>query len=140
MVAIDEINAAGGVNGRHIKIATEDDQSKQEEAANAVSKLISQNGVIAMLGEVASSASIAAAPICQGNKIPMITPSSTNEAVTKKGDYIFRVCFTDNYQGENQAVFASQWADENHKPKTAAILTDVKSDYSQGLTKVFTEK
>lgn len=140
MLAVDEINAAGGVNGRKIKIITEDDQSKQEEAANAVSKLISSNGVIAMLGEVASSASIAAAPICQNSKIPMITPSSTNEAVTKKGDYIFRVCFTDNYQGENQAIFANQWCEENKKPKNVAILTDVKSDYSQGLTKVFTDK
>jgi branched-chain amino acid transport system substrate-binding protein len=140
MLAVDEINAAGGVNGRKMKILTEDDQSKQEEAANAVSKLISQNGVIAMLGEVASSASIAAAPICQSNKIPMITPSSTNEQVTKKGDYIFRVCFTDNYQGENQAIFANQWCEENKKPKNVAILTDVKSDYSTGLTKVFTDK
>jgi branched-chain amino acid transport system substrate-binding protein len=140
MLAVDEINAAGGVGGRKIKILTEDDQSKQEEAANAVSKLISQNGVIAMLGEVASSASIAAAPICQSNKIPMITPSSTNEQVTKKGDYIFRVCFTDNYQGENQAIFANQWCEENKKPKNVAILTDVKSDYSTGLTKVFTDK
>src|SRR6202171_6026134 len=140
MLAMDEVNAAGGVNGRKIKVLTEDDQSKQEEAANTVSKLISQNGVIAMLGEVASSASIAAAPICQSTKTPMITPSSTNEEVTRKGDYIFRVCFTDNYQGENQAIFASQWADQNKKAKTVAILTDVKSDYSQGLTKVFTEK
>src|SRR5450759_2794477 len=88
-LAVDEINAAGGVNGRKIKILLEDDQSKQEEAANAVTKLISQNNVVAVLGEVASSASIAAAPICQSNKIPMITPSSTNEAVTKRGDYIF---------------------------------------------------
>src|SRR5437762_11689250 len=140
MMAMDEINAAGGINGRKIKVLTEDDQSKQDEAANAVQKLISQNNVVAMLGEVASSASIAAAPICQQNKIPMITPSSTNEEVTKKGDYIFRVCFTDNYQGENQAIFANQWCLENNKPKNVAILTDIKSDYSQGLTKVFTDK
>ena len=140
LLALDEINAAGGVNGRKIKVITEDDQSKQEEAANAVSKLISQDGVVAVLGEVASSCSLAAAPICQRNKIPMITPSSTNEQVTKTGDYIFRVCFTDNYQGESQATFASQWCELNHKPKNAAILTDSKSDYSTGLTKVFTEK
>ena len=73
MMAADEINAAGGINGRKIKVLTEDDQSKQEEAANAVTKLISQNSVLAILGEVASSASIAAAPICQSNKVPMIT-------------------------------------------------------------------
>jgi branched-chain amino acid transport system substrate-binding protein len=89
---------------------------------------------------VASSASIAAAPICQSNKVPMITPSSTNDEVTRKGDYIFRICFTDSYQGENQAVFADQWCTTNNKPKSVAILADVKSDYSQGLAKVFTAK
>jgi branched-chain amino acid transport system substrate-binding protein len=140
MMAADEINAAGGINGRKIKVLSEDDQSKQEEAANAVTKLISQNNVLAILGEVASSASIAAAPICQSNKVPMITPSSTNDEVTRKGDYIFRICFTDSYQGEYQAVFADQWATANNKPKSVAMLTDVKSDYSQGLGKVFTAK
>ena len=82
MMAIDEVNAAGGINGKQIVVKTEDDQSKQDEAANAVQKLVSQNGVIAMLGEVASSASLAAAPICQNAKVPMITPSSTNDEVT----------------------------------------------------------
>jgi branched-chain amino acid transport system substrate-binding protein len=135
MMAVDEINAAGGVNGRKIKIITEDDQSKQDEAANAVSKLISQNGVIAMLGEVASSASLAAAPICQSNKVPMITPSSTNPEVTKKGDYIFRMCFIDSYQGPVMAHFATK----DLKATRAAILTDVKNDYSTGLTAVIEE-
>jgi branched-chain amino acid transport system substrate-binding protein len=130
MMAIDEINAAGGVGGRKIKVLTEDDQSKQEEAANAVTKLISQNNVLAILGEVASSNSLAAAPICQSNKVPMITPSSTNPEITKKGDYIFRTCFTDDYQGENIARYA---ATQLHY-KRAAILTDVKNDYSTGLT------
>src|SRR5438046_187125 len=134
MMAIDEINAASGVNGRKIKVLTEDDQSKQEEAANAVTKLISQNGVLAVLGEVASSCSLAAAPICQSNKVPMITPSSTNPSVTQKGDYIFRVCFTDDYQGENIAKYA---ATQLHI-KRAAILTDVKNDYSTGLTTTLT--
>jgi len=140
MMAADEINAAGGVNGRKIKVLSEDDQSKSEEAANAVTKLISQNNVMAIIGEVASSASMAAAPICQSNKVPMITPSSTNDEVTKKGDYIFRICFTDSYQGEYQAVFADQWSAANGKPKSVAMLTDIKSDYSQGLAKVFTAK
>ncbi len=140
MMAADEVNVAGGINGRKVKVLSEDDQSKQEEAANAVTKLISQNNVLAIIGEVASSASIAAAPICQSNKVPMITPSSTNDEVTRKGDYIFRICFTDSYQGEYQAVFADQWAAASAKPKTVAMLTDVKSDYSQGLAKVFTAK
>jgi len=130
MMAADEVNAAGGINGRKIKILTEDDQSKQEEAVTAVTKLISQNGVVAVLGEVASSASIAAAPICQSNKVPMITPSSTNPEVTKKGDYIFRMCFIDTYQGPIMAQFAAN----DLKMKRAAILTDIKNDYSTGLT------
>jgi branched-chain amino acid transport system substrate-binding protein len=130
MMAADEVNAAGGINGRKIKILTEDDQSKQEEAVTAVTKLISQNNVVAVLGEVASSASIAAAPICQSNKVPMITPSSTNPEVTKKGDYIFRMCFIDSYQGPIMAQFAAK----DLGSKRAAILTDIKNDYSTGLT------
>jgi branched-chain amino acid transport system substrate-binding protein len=132
MMAIDEFNAAGGVNGRKIKVLTEDDQSKQEEAANAVTKLISQQSVVAVLGEVASSASMAAGPICNSNKVPMITPSSTNEKVTKIGDYIFRMCFIDNYQGPVMANFALH----DLGSKRGAILTDVKNDYSTGLTAV----
>ncbi|HEX7420075.1 MAG TPA: ABC transporter substrate-binding protein [Thermoanaerobaculia bacterium] len=135
VLAVEQVNAAGGIKGRKIKLLTEDDQSKSEEAANTVTKLISQNSVIAVLGEVASSASIAAAPIAQSNKVPMITPSSTNEAVTKIGDYIFRMCFIDNYQGPVMARFATQTL----KSKRGAILTDVKNDYSTGLTKVIRE-
>ena len=141
MIAIDEINAAGGVNGRRLKVLTEDDQSRQDEAATAVTKLISQNNVVAVLGEVASSASIAAAPICQQNKVPMITPSSTNEEVTKKGDYIFRMCFIDNYQGEQLAVFIAQPKEQQGLgAKRIAVLIDNKSDYSTGLAKVIEQK
>ncbi len=133
MLAMDEINAAGGVGGRKIRVITEDDQSKAEEAANAVTKLISQNNVVAVLGEVASSSSLAAAPICQANKTPMITPSSTNERVTQVGDYIFRMCFIDPYQGEAMANYLSKQAGM----KRAAVLIDVKSDYSTGLAANF---
>jgi branched-chain amino acid transport system substrate-binding protein len=133
IMAADEVNAAGGINGRKVKILTEDDQSKPEEAATAVSKLISQNSVIAVLGEVASSASLAAAPICQTNKVPMITPSSTNPEVTKKGDYIFRMCFTDDTQGPAMADYTAKQLGI----KTAAILTDVKNDYSVFLGRDF---
>jgi len=133
MLALDEINKAGGVNGRKIRVITEDDQSKAEEAANAVTKLISQDNVIAIIGEVASSSSLAAAPICQSNKVPMITPSSTNPKVTEVGDYIFRMCFIDPYQGEAMANYLSKQAGM----KTAAILIDNKSDYSTGLAAFF---
>src|SRR5688572_360139 len=87
MIAIDEVNAAGGVNGRKIRVLTEDTQSKPEEAATAVTKLITKNRVVAGLGEVASSSSLAAGPIFQANQVPMITPSSTNPAVTQVGNY-----------------------------------------------------
>lgn len=133
MLAVDEINSAGGVNSRKFRVITEDDQSKAEEAATAVTKLISQNNVIAVLGEVASSSSLAAAPICQSNKVPMITPSSTNERVTQVGDYIFRMCFIDPYQGEAMANYLSK----QEGMKNAAILVDVKSDYSTGLAANF---
>ncbi len=136
MLAVDEINAAGGVNGRKLRVLTEDDQSKTEEAANAVTKLITQNEVVAVLGEVASSSSLAAAPICQAHKVPMITPSSTNPAVTQKGDYIFRVCFLDSYQGQAMANYIAN----NLKMKNAALLVDVKTDYSTGLAKFFEEQ
>ncbi|HUF16447.1 MAG TPA: ABC transporter substrate-binding protein [Thermoanaerobaculia bacterium] len=135
VLALDEVNAAGGINGRPIRLFTEDDQSKPEEAANVVQKLISQNRVVAVLGEVASSRSLAAAPICQENRIPMLTPSSTNPQVTQIGDYIFRACFIDPYQGESLARFAI----EELKVRRAAILTDVKNDYSVGLAKFFKE-
>jgi branched-chain amino acid transport system substrate-binding protein len=133
MLAVDELNGAGGVNGRKFRVITEDDQSKSEEAATAVTKLISQNNVIAVLGEVASSSSLAAAPICQANKVPMITPSSTNEGVTAVGDFIFRMCFIDPYQGEAMANYLSKQAGMNN----AAVLVDVKSDYSTGLAANF---
>jgi branched-chain amino acid transport system substrate-binding protein len=132
-LALDEINAAGGIDGRKIRLITEDDQSKAEEAANAVTKLISSNDVVAVLGEVASSNSLAAAPICQANKVPMITPSSTYPDVTKKGDYIFRMCFIDTYQGPVLARFV---ANDLHA-KRVALFTDVRSDYSTGLGAAF---
>ncbi|HEX8652866.1 MAG TPA: ABC transporter substrate-binding protein, partial [Pyrinomonadaceae bacterium] len=94
-MAADEINKAGGVGGRQIELIIEDDQGRPEQAATVVTKLISQNQVNAVLGEVASSNSLAAAPKAQAAKVPMITPSSTNPKVTQVGDYIFRVCFID---------------------------------------------
>jgi branched-chain amino acid transport system substrate-binding protein len=136
LLAIEQVNAAGGVLGKKLELLTEDDQTKAGEPANAVNKLISKDGVVAILGEVASSRSLEAAPICQQNKIPMISPASTNPTVTKEGDYIFRVCFNDTFQGGALANFASGTL----KAKKVAILTDVKSDYSKGLAKSFKEK
>ncbi len=131
-LAIDEINAAGGVLGKKIKLITEDDQSLAGQPATIVRKLISQDKVVAVLGEVASSKSMEAAPICQENKIPMISPASTNPKVTEMGNYIFRVCFIDPFQGTVMAKFANSkgW-------KKIAVLTDVKQDYSVGLAEFF---
>ena len=132
-LAIEELNANGGVLGKKITLVTEDNQSKSGESATVVNKLIARDNVVAILGEVASSRSLEAAPICQQNKTPMISPSSTNPKVTETGDFIFRVCFIDPFQGTVMANFAQKTL----KAKRVAIFTDVKSDYSKGLAKYF---
>jgi branched-chain amino acid transport system substrate-binding protein len=135
-LAVNEANAAGGVKGKKIAVRVYDDQGKPEEAANAVTRLITQDKVKVILGEVASTNSLAMAPKSQQAQVPMITPSSTNPKVTEVGDYIFRVCFIDPFQGAVMAKFAK----ENLKAQHVAILKDQKSDYSIGLTEVFTAK
>jgi len=135
-LAINEINAEGGVKGKKIAVRVYDDQSKPEEAANAATRLITQDKVKLIIGEVASTNSIAMAHKAQPAKVSMISPSSTNENVTKIGDYIFRVCFIDPFQGFVMAKFAK----EHLKTTRAAVLRDTKSDYSQGLSEVFIRK
>jgi branched-chain amino acid transport system substrate-binding protein len=132
-MAADEINKAGGINGRQVTILSEDDEGRPEKAATVVTKLIDQDRVVALLGEVASGNSLAAAPKAQASKVPMISPSSTNPAVTQVGDYIFRVCFIDPFQGDVMAKFAANTL----KAKTAAIMLDFNSPYSRGLTEFF---
>jgi branched-chain amino acid transport system substrate-binding protein len=132
VMAIDEINAAGGLFGKPLRLITEDDQSKAGEAATVVKKLISRDGIVALLGEVASSRSLEAAPICQQASIPMVSPASTNPKVTEQGDFVFRVCFIDPFQGTVLSKFSL-----NKGWKKIAILTDVKQDYSVGLSEFF---
>lgn len=132
-LAVDDANRAGGVLGKRVDLLVEDDRGEASEAASAVSKLIARDHVVALIGEFASSRSLAAAPIAQAEKVPMISPSSTNVDVTKKGDYIFRACFIDSYQGKVLAAFAR----ETLKAATAAVLVDAKSDYSVGLADAF---
>ena len=134
-LAKEEVNNAGGVLGRKIRIVVEDDQSKPGQPSAAVKKLIASDKAVAIIGEIASSRSLEAAPICQEAKIPMVSPGSTNPRVTEVGDYIFRVCFIDPFQGTVMAKFAI----DNLKAKKVAILTDVRNDYSVGLTKYFKE-
>lgn len=136
VLAVEQINAEGGVLGKKIELKTEDNLSKAGESANIVNKLIAKDRVVAVLGEVASSRSLEAAPICQQNGIPMISPASTNPKVTETGDHVFRVCFIDPFQGTVMANFAQNTL----KVSKVAVFTDVKSDYSKGLAKFFKER
>ncbi len=138
-LAVDEVNARGGVKGKQIAVKTYDDQGKPEEAAVASTRLVVQDKIAVLLGEVASSRSLAMAPIADSNKVPMVTPSSTNPRVTKEGDrtrpFVFRVCFIDPFQGTVMAKFASE-----RGIKKVAVLRDVGNDYSVGLADYFLAK
>lgn len=131
-MALDEINNAGGVNGVKITKKLENDEGKSDEARTVVADLM-QYHPTAVIGEVASSNSLAAAPVCQENKVPMISPASTNVAVTQIGDYISRTCFIDSFQGGVMATFAVK----NLHAKKAAIFEDSTQDYSKGLAAAF---
>ncbi len=133
VLAIETINAAGGVLGKKLELITEDTESKAGESGTAVRKLISRDKVVAILGEVASSRSLEGAPICQNAKVPMITPASTNPKVTEVGNYIFRVCFIDPFQGPVMAKFAMGTL----KAKRLGLMVSVSSAYSVGLAKYF---
>jgi branched-chain amino acid transport system substrate-binding protein len=141
-MALDEINAAGGVLGRKIEVKTEDTQSQTQAAGNAAEKLIGRDEVVALIGEVASGRTMAAAPIAEREKVPMLTPASTNEKVTLAKDgktalkYVYRICFIDPFQGEVMAKFASQ----NLGKKRVAVLVDKANAYSVGLAKNFSDK
>ncbi len=132
-LAIAELNQAGGVLGKQIQHLVEDNRSTSGESATIVKKFISRDHVVAVLGEVASSRSLEAAPVCQQSGVPMISPSSTNPKVTEVGDHIFRVCFIDPFQGKVMADFAAKTL----KVKRVAILSDVASAYSVGLAEFF---
>ncbi len=132
-LAVDEINRSGGVLGVPLDLHVEDDHNEPAEAASVVSKLITRDHVVALIGEQASSRTLAAAPIAQSYRVPMISPTSTNVEVTKKGDYVFRACFTDASQGRALAAFARK----NLEASTAALLVDARSDYSVGLADAF---
>lgn len=136
LLAMEEWNSQGGLLGKPIEIKVYDNQGRTDEARLSVEKLIENDNVVAVLGESASSRSIAAAPVAQENKVPLISPSSTNPQLTKIGDYIFRVCFIDPFQGEVMAKFAF----DTLKLRKAAILRDKQSDYSIGLAEFFIAK
>ncbi|MCC6321482.1 MAG: ABC transporter substrate-binding protein [Phycisphaerales bacterium] len=136
-LAVEEINAKGGVtvNGKKLKVVlvSDDTEGKPEKAGTVVTKLITRDGVVTVLGEVASSVSLNGAPVCQDYGVPMITPSSTNPDVTKVGDMISRVCFIDPFQGFACAKFAK----DDLKAGKVAVLFDQASAYSVGLKDEF---
>ncbi|CAN5788225.1 ABC transporter substrate-binding protein [soil metagenome] len=134
-LAIEEINAAGGVNGRPLVLKEYDTAGKPDETKVAVERLVKSDNVNVVFGEVASSLSLVGAPVCQAAGVPMITPSSTNTKVTEVGDYIFRACFIDPFQGLAGAKFAR----EELKAKTAAVLVEQSSAYAVGLAEKFSE-
>jgi branched-chain amino acid transport system substrate-binding protein len=136
ILAIEEANAAGGALGRKLELITEDDQSKPGVSATVVKKLISRDKVVAILGELTSGRTLEAAPIAQQAKIPLISPGATAVEVTAKGNYIFRVCFIDEFQGAVMAKFAR----ETLKVGRVAVLSSVSSAQSVGLAKYFRER
>ncbi len=139
VLALEEVNAAGGIKGKKVELKTYDDQGKTQEAGTVVTRLITEDQVVAIIGEVASSLSLAGGRVAQQYGVPMVSPSSTNPQVTQIGDMIFRVCFIDPYQGFVVAKFAR----ENLKLENVAVLYDQAQAYSKGLkddfVKSFTE-
>jgi branched-chain amino acid transport system substrate-binding protein len=135
-MAIDEANAAGGINGVKVAGLMYDDESKADQARTVVSKLVDEDNVTAILGEVTSTNTLAAAPVCQTNKVPMVSPAATNPKVTMIGDYIFRTCFIDPFQGAVMSTFATRTL----HAKTAAVFFDNSSDYAKGLKTFFENK
>ncbi|WP_373657743.1 ABC transporter substrate-binding protein [Sporomusa acidovorans] len=136
-LAIKQANAAGGINGKQIKLVMADNKSEAAEATNAITKLITQDKVVTVLGPATSSNTIATLQVSQDNKVPLITPTGTSEKITvdngKTRPYAFRSCFIDPLQGTIMANFASNTL----KAKTAAIYIDSSSDYSKGLAQSF---
>ena len=133
VMAFEEINAAGGRLGKQLELLAEDNQTRPGESATVAKKLLTRDKVVALLGEVSSGRSLEAAPIAQSSQIPMIAPAATNPRVTEVGDYIFRVCFIDDFQGTAMANFALN----DLKTKNVAVISSVSNAYSVGLAKYF---
>jgi len=134
-LAIEDVNAAGGVLGRPLELVIEDNRSKSGDSSTVVRKLIVRDKVVAVLGEVSSGRSLEAAPICQQMRVPMISNGS-NPKVTEVGDYIFRVAYIDPFQGAVMARFAR----EHLKVGRIAVLTDATNAYAVGLGRFFKER
>ncbi|MDP3273951.1 MAG: ABC transporter substrate-binding protein [Deltaproteobacteria bacterium] len=138
-LAVDELNTRGGVLGKRFRLVVEDDRGDSTEAASAVTRLIDREGAEVIIGEVASSLSLSGGRVAQRRRIPMVSPSSTNEDVTRVGDYIFRVCFIDPFQGSVMARFAKELQINGQAVQKVAIFRDEASAYSTGLARAFRE-
>jgi branched-chain amino acid transport system substrate-binding protein len=134
-LATDELNAAGGIHGRKIELVVEDDHSNSQDVAGAVTKLINEDKVSALLGEPVSTRALIAAPIAQTHKVVMISPASIKPEVTMQGDYIFRACFI----SPNEAEAIANFVVRKLKTKRAAIILDGKNDYSVVLARYFVD-
>ena len=139
-LAIKEVNDAGGVNGKKIKIVEADAKSEAAESVNAATKLISDDKVIALIGPAVTANVIAESQVATDNKIPIIAPAATNPDVTvengKVKPFVFRSCFIDPQQSEVMAQFAAK----DLNAKTAVLYLDSSSDYSKSLGKIFKER
>ncbi|MBQ7882411.1 MAG: ABC transporter substrate-binding protein [Treponema sp.] len=132
-LAIEEINAAGGVNGKSIELVSEDDEGNPEKSVSAYKKLVTKDKVNLIVGSLTSGCTMAISSLAQAQKVLMIAPAATATAITDAGDYVFRACFIDPFQGTVGAKFALQTLGS----KKAAVLYDVGNDYSVGLTENF---
>ena len=135
-MAIEEINARGGVLGRPLVVVAEDNQSKPGDSATVAKKLVSREKVVAILSGGTSSNCLEIAPLAQAARVPFVATTATAPEVTEKRDYIFRSCFIDPFQGAVLAKFARTTL----KAKRVAVLTSVSASYSVGLSKVFRER
>lgn len=136
VMGVDEINATGGINGRTIQLITYDDKGDATEAANITRRLIDRDQVSLIIGPVITPCVLAAAPIAQAARVPLITPTGTGDTITTIGDMIFRSAYKDSFQGETMARFAR----ENLKLDQISIIYDVANDYSTGLMNSFRKK
>lgn len=131
---IEELNKAGGIDGKKIELIFEDDQADQAAAMNALNKLVDNDKVSAVIGAVTSAPTLAIAPKATSMKIPLITPTGTEPNITKNGgEFVFRGCYVDSYQG----AVLSNYAINDLKAKKAAVLYNVASDYSKGIADTF---
>ena len=135
-LAVQEVNSKGGLLGKQVKLVFGDDKGDPAEGATVTTKLIQQDKVVAMLGPVMSKVALAGAPICQSSQIPSMATTATNPKVTQVGDFIYRACFIDPFQGTVGAIFAYN----DLKTKKAACLFDVGNDYTKGLSEFFKAK